>query len=97
MAVAWQSSSIPSVSGVIQSQQHAVDDEKQTEASLVGPGIQQTGIQQVVKQGEVVPGFGPSRYIICGSEFFLDNKYQPLKCLGAGAYGIVWYVKLKAT
>eukprot|EP00727_Mastigamoeba_balamuthi_P008893 m51a1_g4626 putative cmgc mapk protein kinase (399) ;mRNA; r:315209-316954 len=35
-----------------------------------------------------------SRYLICGSNFDLDNKYTPIKAIGTGAYGIVCSARL---
>lgn len=92
MAVVWPSNVAAQIP---QQQQVTAEKEREAAQALANASQQiqsqqQSAVQQVVNPGDVMPGFGPSRYIICGSEFYLDNKYQPVKCLGAGAYGIVW-------
>jgi hypothetical protein len=40
---------------------------------------------------------GPwKQYMVGGHSFIVDNKYELVKVIGIGAYGLVWYVVLRS-
>ena len=47
--------------------------------------------------GPFASGFaGVNLYEIHGTQFFLPERYQPIRGIGIGAYGVVWYARYLA-
>eukprot|EP00959_Pyramimonas_sp_CCMP1952_P308021 6446578-Pyramimonas_sp.AAC.2 len=46
----------------------------------------------ITPSGEKKTNSGLAHFMVCGNLFEVDSKYNPIKPIGKGAYGIVWCV-----